>query len=118
MTRYAIQDTESKVIKKFLKKWGEISVFNKNLNGVISIKNFRKYHYRNEVDLVFTGNIFAKVGHKQEWLGTEVFKTKTISKIKLNRFLRKSCLLEVRIRMNYFGIEIKNYTNIVKINWE
>lgn len=118
MTRYVVQDTEWSAIKKALKKWGEISVYNKGLNGVISIKNFRKYHNRNEVDVVFTGKIFAKTGQTNEWHGTEVFRLNTISKIKLNRFLRKSCLLEVRIRMNYFGIRIKNYTDIVKIDWK
>lgn len=117
MTRYVIQDTESVVIKKSLKKWGEFSVSTKNLNGVISIKNFRKYPYRNEVDVFFTGKIFARAGQENEWLGADILTTKSISKIKLNRHLRKSCLAEVRIRMNYFGIEIKHYTDITKIKW-
>ena len=38
--------------------------------------------------------------------------------VKLNRFLRKSCLFEVKTRMNYFGVEIKYYDNIKKIKWE
>jgi len=40
-----------------------------------------------------------------------------VSKVKLNRFLRKSLLQEVRIRMNYFGVNIKEYQNLNKIKW-
>jgi hypothetical protein len=118
MSRYVIQDTESSAIKKSLKKWGQFTVSTKNLDGVITIKNFRKYQFRNEVDISFTGKIFAKTGYSSAWHNSDILKTKNISKVKLNRFLRKSCLEEVKFRMNYFGIQIQNYYDITKIKWE
>ena len=89
MSRYVVQDTESSAIKKSLKKWGEFTISNKNLDGVITIKNFRKYQFRNEVDIVFTGKIFAKIDFSSTWLASDVQKTRNISKVKLNRYLRK-----------------------------
>jgi hypothetical protein len=41
-----------------------------------------------------------------------------VSKVKLNRFLRKNMLWEVKNRMNYFGVEIKDYGFINKVGWK
>ena len=120
MGRYLIQDTTSKAIKKSLKKWGEFPVNNGGLKGVIIIKNYRKYQFRDEVDIEFRGEIFVRIVNENRcWYGNEILSNKKyrISKVKLNRFLRKAVLQEVRIRMNYFGVNIKEYQNVNKIKW-
>jgi hypothetical protein len=118
MGRYLIQDTTSKAIKKSLKKWGEFSVDNNGLRGVITIKNYRKYQFRDEVDIEFKGEIFVRIGNEnRSWHGSDILTKYRISKVKLNRFLRKSALKEVQMRMNYFGSNVKVYQDINKVTW-
>jgi hypothetical protein len=119
MARYIIQNDETKAIKKSLKKWGEIPISNEQVEGIVKIKNYRKYSFSEEVDVVFEGNIFVRMGReKRAWHTNTILKTHNISKIKLNRFLRKSSLFDVKTRMKYFGVEIGDYYNIGKIKWE
>jgi len=119
MGRYVIETEESKGIKKSLQKWGEIPISNEHLEGVIKIKNYRKYTWAEEVDVTFSGKIFVRIGiANREWHTTTVLKKHKISNVKLNRFLRKSSLFTVRIRMNYFGVYINEYYHIKKIKWE
>jgi uncharacterized protein YehS (DUF1456 family) len=119
MARYIIQNDETKAIKKSLKKWGEIRVSNEQLNGIVKIKNYRKYNGCEEVDVVFEGIIFVRMGReKRAWHTNKILTTHNISKIKLNRFLRKSSLFEIKTMMKYFGVEIDYYYNIGKIKWE
>ena len=119
MARYIIENNDSKGIKKSLKKWGEIPICTDHIDGVIQIKNYRKYIRSDEVDVTFKGKIYVRVmNENRTWHTTSILKKYNISKVKLNRFLRKSCLFEVKTRMNYFGVEIKYYDNIKKIKWE
>jgi len=119
MARYIVKNNDSKAIKASLKKWGEIPIRTNYLDGVIKIKNYRKYTWNEEVDAVFEGKIYVRVmNENRTWYTNSILKKYNISKVKLNRFLRKSCLFEVQTRMNYFGVEIKYYENIKKIKWE
>jgi hypothetical protein len=121
MSRYTIVNTETKSIKKLLPKLGEIPVCDGNLDGVIKIKNYRKYTSRDEIDVVFEGKIFVKiVNGDKKWHDTSILEHKgyRVSKVKLNRFLRKNMLWEVKNRMNYFGVEIKDYGFINKVGWK
>ena len=118
MARYIIENIETKGVKKSLPKWGEIPISTEHLNGVIKIKNYRKYTWNEEVDVVFEGKIFVRIGNEnRKWHRASILKTQHISMVKLNRFLRKSCLFDVKTRMNYFGIDIKLYENIKKVKW-
>jgi hypothetical protein len=119
MARYVIKDEVSTGIKESLKKWGEIPIHTEHLDGVIKIKNYRKYTWAEEVDATFEGKIFVRVGiEKKTWYTTSVLDKYRISKVKLNRFLRKSILFEVKTRMKYFGVDVNEYYNITKIKWE
>lgn len=119
MGRYILQNDETKAIKKSLQKWGEISIVTEGLDGIVKITNFRKYALHCEVDVTFKGKIFVRMGReKRAWHSTSILETHSISKVKLNRFLRKATLFDVQCRMNYFGVKIKEYYNIGKIKWE
>lgn len=119
MARYTIKTTESEGIKKSLKKWGELPISTEHLDGVIKIKNYRKYLWNEEVDIVFEGKIFVRIGYeKKTWHTTSIFERHSVSKVKLNRFLRKACLFDVKTRMKYFGVEIDEYYHIKKIKWD
>ena len=118
MGRYLIQNDYTKGVKKSLKKWGEIPISTNYLDGTITITNFRMYGLYSEVDVTFTGKIYVRIGReKRDWHSTTILKTHNISKVKLNRFLRKSSLFEVQVRMNYFGVDLRDYYNIGKIKW-
>lgn len=119
MGRYVINDEFAVAVKKSLKKWGDIPVKNDYLDGVIKIKNYRKYTHIHEVDVSFVGKIYVKVYREpRAWHDVSVLTKYNISKIKLNRFLRRGMLTEIQIRMNYFGAEIRDYYNIQKVKWE
>ena len=118
MARYIIETIETKGIKKSLPKWGEMPISTEYLDGFIKIKNYRKYRFHEEVDVVFEGKVFVRINNEnRKWYSSSILKTHRISIVKLNRFLRKSCLFDVKTRMNYFGINIKLYENIKKIKW-
>lgn len=120
MGRYLIQDTTSKAIKKSLTKWGEFSIDNGDVKGVIKIKNYRKYQFRDEVDVEFKGEIFVRITNEnRSWYAKDILENTKyrVSKVKLNRYIRKSILKDIRIRMNYFGVNVKDYQNINKIQW-
>jgi hypothetical protein len=44
-------------------------------------------------------------------------KSKKVSKIKVNRFIKKASLAEIKRQMNYFGVKINDYTFIKKLKW-
>jgi len=118
MARYIIQTEESKGIKKSLEKWGEVPIRNEYLDGVIKIKNYRKYTWAEEVDVIFEGKIFVRIMRESKrWHSSSILKTHNISTVKLNRFLRKCSLVDIQRRMNYFGVNIGQYYNIKKIKW-
>jgi hypothetical protein len=121
MATYVIQDTVSKAIKKSLIKWGEFPIDNGGIRGAVTIKNYRQYMFRNEVDIEFKGEIFVELTtcEGRIWCGSDILTCEKydISKIKLNRYLKKLALKEVCIRMNYFGVDIKEYRDINKIKW-
>ena len=77
--------------------------------------------FRNEVDIEFKGEIFVKLNSEGRiWYGSDILTCDkyNISKIKLNRYLKKLVQKEVSFRMNYFGVDIKNYKEVNKIKWK
>ena len=113
-----IRTNITKGIKKSLGKWGEIPIRTDYAEGVIKITNYRKYMLWEEVDATFKGKIFVRIYRGRDWHDSSVTKTHNISKVKLNRFLRKTILFDIQTRMNYFGVDIRDYYNIGKIKWE
>ena len=120
MSRYVLNSEDSKATKLAAKKFGSFEIDTPKLKGVIDIVNYRKYSVREEVDIVFKGKICAKVNYSSEWFEMDDIKKmgKRISKIKLNRFIRKSCILDVTRRMKYFGADIRYYNDIKKLTWK
>lgn len=122
MPQYVISTPETKSIKKIITKFSDkIPVDNKNMRGFFAIKNIRKYQFRVEVDIVFKGEIQARIGRNLDWHDNSILnqelKGYKISKIKLNRFMRKSIFHEVKNYLKYYSEELKNYSDIIKIKW-
>jgi len=119
MSRYVLNTENTKATKFAAKKFGSFEIDTPKLKGVVDIVNYRKYSFREEVDIVFRGKIYAKINYSSEWLEIEDIQKmgKRISKIKLNRFIRKSCILDVSTRMRYFGADIRHYNDIKNLKW-
>lgn len=116
-----VKDKESQTINKLLKRFGQIKVSTNQVEGVITIKRYRKYTYKNEVDVFFNGKIRVRLGFTpSDWYSSEYVKKygTRISTVKLNRFIRKSVFKEVKERMSYFEKNINWYSDIKKLNWE
>jgi hypothetical protein len=120
--KHVINDDEAKTIKKTVKKFSgnDISFTNGTLRGSFKITNFRKYPMHHEVDVEFNGELFAKISvlDGRRWLSSEIYGQKNISKIKVNKLIKKNILSDVRTNAAYFGIEIKWIENIKKITWK
>lgn len=121
MPKKLIPNVKTKIVKDWSKRLGDITISNQSFQGKLRIKNIRKYSYAHEVDIVMEGKIFVKIGTKltRSWYGPEVLTggQYRISKVKLNRFLRKNAIELVKHRLRYFGIEMRHYSEIKKIEW-
>ena len=121
MGRYVINDVESKGIKKIIKKFSnkDICSSNSRLKGSFTIKNFRKYPIRHEVDIEFKGELKASTGiySGSKWHNSEILDKKGISKIKVNKLIKRNIFHEVKQQAAYFGIEIRFIEEIKKIKW-
>lgn len=118
MARYIIQDESIRGIKKMLTKYSSFKVNEDRVNGVIEVIGYRKYTWGEEIDIKFTGKIAAKRHITDEllWFESSIL-TENVSKIKINRLIKKSCFKILKQRMNYFDIKINDYSVIKKVKW-
>ena len=117
-----INDNEAKTIRKVVKKFSgnKISFTNGTLRGTFKITNFRKYPMHHEVDIEFNGQLFAKTSvlDARKWFSSEIYTQKGVSKIKINKLIKRHLLREVKSHGAYFGIDIKWIENIKKVTWK
>jgi len=116
-----ITDDESKAIKKLVKKFSkrEIASFNDRLRGSFTIVGFRKYQFINEVDIEFNGEICARHSSLAvlTWFKSDIYNQKGVSKIKVNKLIKRAIFKEVKDQAAYFGINLRYIEEIKKINW-
>lgn len=116
--RYCSNTNETKNIKKLISKFSSFDIDTHTVRGKVNVIGYRKYQSRDEFDIEFIGEINARVNRKPSaWFGSEIKNQKNISKIKVNRFIKKSIFNSLRSRMRYFGIEARWYSDIKKIKW-
>ena len=116
-----ISDDDSKAIKKSLKKFSkrEIASFNDRLRGSFTIVGFRKYQFTNEVDIEFNGEICARHNSfgNAKWFKSDIYGQNGVSKIKVNKLIKRAIFNEVKDQAAYFGINLRYMTEIKKVNW-
>lgn len=96
-----------------------LKVKNDIIDGYYIINRYRKYKYYPEVDITFYGKINCRIARGfREWHNSDVQIKKNISKIKLNRFLRKALMPDVKRHAMFFGIDLVHYSEIKKIIWK
>jgi hypothetical protein len=121
MSRYVITNDETKVTKKLLKKFpdAEISVHNERLKGSFKITHYRKYVFREEVDIEFNGELFAMRSSLdgRKWHKSDIYNERCTSKIKVNKMIRRSLFNEVKHYCAYFGISLRYAEDLKKVKW-
>lgn len=121
---HMLRTPQAKATNKVVKKFGnKISISNSYLKGTFSIKNYRKYSHLEEVDVIFEGKIFVHYNRKKDWYPSSVMITPPpnagrVSKIKVNRFIRRNIFFDVKTYLKYFDIELSYYDLIKKIIWK
>lgn len=111
---------ESKERRKFVKKFSKDVIVNTTkIRGSFTVVNYRKYSFQEEVDVVFKGEIYVRLGRKPAgWYSKKEVDTQSnVSTVKLNRFLRKSLYDDVRRRCNLFDVNVPLYDCIKKVKW-
>lgn len=98
-------------------KFSSFDIDNDNAKGKVNVIGYRKYQFRDEFDIEFTGQIKARMNGKLEWVSSEVLKRKNISKIKVNRFIRREVFKILKPRVRYFSIDLRWYSDIKKLKW-
>jgi hypothetical protein len=121
MSKYVINDDDTKSIKKSIKKFSkqDIAHFNDRLKGSFRIKSYRNYHFRDEVDIEFIGELRAikDINEGPKWFKSEIYGQKGVSKIKVSKLIKKLIFNEVKDHAAYFGINIRYVEDIKKIKW-
>lgn len=116
-----ITDDESKAIKKLVKKYSkkEIASFNDRLKGSFTIVGFRKYQFTNEVDIEFNGEICARHSSLAvlTWFKSDIYNQSGVSKIKVNKLIKRAIFKEVKDQAAYFGINLRYIEEIKKLKW-
>ena len=119
MSNYVIINEESKTINKFVRKYSEREVSNDKLRGSFKITRYRKYSYSTEVDVEFTGQLFARSSRldAHNWHSSSIYNERGFSKVKINKFIKLYLFNEIRNQSKFFGINLTNHLNIKKITW-
>lgn len=112
-----LRTPSTEITRTVLKKFGKsISVSTDKLVGKYTILNYRKYSHYEEVDVSFEGKVRVRYNGKAGWYSTSDM-SGNISKVKFNRFLRRSLEPELERFLKYFSVKIAYYGCIKKIKW-
>jgi len=112
------KNTES--INRCIKKFNTVPVSSSVIEGHFIIDRYRQYTYYPEVDVTFVGKLRCRLDFKSDWYTKKQLynTTKNVSKIKINRMIRKQIIKDLSTHLRYFSIELNHYSQIKKINWK
>lgn len=123
-----IKDEETTLINKHIDKFSQV-FSDAVMDGKLHIKKIRKYapdisgrftikgYQKWEVDIIFEGKLSARVSTaNSQWFGSEIYNQKGISKVKVNRLIKKRCLNIVTRKMAFWGVSEFDFT-IKKVTW-
>ena len=116
---YVITSDKVKATKNLTRKViVDKKIVNDKVRGTYTINGYRKYSFREEVDIEFKGEIYVYYKDKSQWVSSDISNDKNnVSIIRLNRFLRRNLFDSIRWDLLYFSVEIDYKENIKKIKW-
>ena len=135
-----LKDPETQYVNRLVKKYGKDidihfghshhSQYNFNqtklLEGTFSIKSIRKYRKSSiglghcyEIDLILNGKVFASWNGERKFWGSELLQNKNVSKIRVNKLIRRHIVKDIQIYLITFGIDVNAYysLSVKKIEW-
>lgn len=123
MASYLIKTEEAKSLNSLIQKYGnKVPISNDKVRGYFTILRHRNYTHYSQVDVVFEGEIYCVLNRKREWYCSKITQEQfigfKISKVKLNRLIRKSIYTSLRDYLKYFSVELRHYSEITKISWK
>ena len=116
---YSIRTPEKLQLRSFVKKYVKnVPISTNALQGTFSITNIRFYTCIVEIEVAFTGKMYGRMGRNPNvWLSSEVLNMERVSKIRINRFIKKSLVKKIESRLALFGLEFRHYSYIKKLKW-
>ena len=119
MKGYVIKTPEAKALRRVVKKYGTLNIKDDNIEGTIQITHYRQYDYQEEVDVTFVGKIYVKYGVSYVWFDHQLYTKdiKRISKLKLNRVLRKFFINHLRSHLLIFSVQLNYAADIKTVKW-
>lgn len=116
---YCIKSPENQQLKTFVKKYvRDIPINTTKLQGSFSILNIRFYTYTIELEISFKGKMYGRLGRNPSlWLSSDILKKDRISKVRINRHIKKSLIDKIQTRLSIFGLDLKHYSDIKKLKW-
>lgn len=134
-----LKDPETQYVNGLVKKYGQdVDIFfghlsgihglnkTKILEGTFSIKSIRKYRRGvfgsgpcYEIDLILNGKIFVWWNGERKFWGSELLQYKNVSKVRVNKIIRKNILKDIQIYLLTFGIDVSHYysLSVKKVEW-
>ncbi len=119
MKGYVIKTPEAKALRRVVKKYGTLNIKDDTIEGTIQITHYRQYDFQEEVDVTFVGKIYVKYGGYLIWFDHQLYTKdfESISKIKLDRVLRKLLINHLRPHLSIFSVQLNYAADIKTIKW-
>lgn len=134
-----LKDPETQYLNGLVKKYGkDIDIHfghgnnqyglnqTKSLEGTFSIKSIRKYRRSYissgpcyEIDLILNGKVFAWWNGERKFWSSELLQNKNVSKIRVNKLIRKHIVRDIQLYLLTFGIDVNPYISlsVKKVEW-
>ena len=134
-----LKDPETQYLNGLVKKYGQnvdihfghlSGIYGLNrtrtLEGTFSIKSIRKYRKSSigfgpcyEIDLILNGKVFAFWNGERKFWGSELLQNKNVSKIRVNKLIRKNIVKDIQLYLLTFGIDVSHFysLSVKKVEW-
>jgi hypothetical protein len=119
MKGYVTKTPEAKALRRVVKKYGTLNIKDDTIEGTIQITHYRQYDFQEEVDVTFVGKIYVKYGGYLIWFDHQLYTKdfESISKIKLDRVLRKLFFSHLQFHLLIFGVRLNYISEIKNVKW-
>jgi hypothetical protein len=116
---YSTRTPENRQLKKYICKYlKEVPISSSKLQGTVSVYNIRFYSQVIEIEIVFKGKMFAKKSHSpSKWYSSELLNDERVSKIRINKHIKKNLFNLLQSRLHLFDLELYSYRYIKKLKW-
>lgn len=119
MARYCIKSPEVNAIKRLFKKLDYFEINTPEIKGKLKIVGYRKYKWDCEVDVEFKGKARMRCGRNTpEFFDSSILKRPRVSKVKVNRIIRRYIQTTIDNKMKYVCDSVRLYSCIKKLTWK